>query len=75
MNNGFGEYKTIAIDLLEITKNILNEYTINYFLISETLLGLIRHNDFIPWDNDIDIISDHTILEKLKTINDKYKDI
>jgi lipopolysaccharide cholinephosphotransferase len=53
---GFGKSKQTAIELLKITIDILNEFNINYFLISGTLLGYARHNDFIPWDDDIDLI-------------------
>jgi len=73
-NNGFGEYKSIAISLLKQTIDILNEFDIDYFLISGTLLGLVRHNDFIPWDDDIDIIVDSKIMSKLFIIKNKYKD-
>ncbi len=71
--NGFGEYKPLAIELLKKTISILDEFNINYFLISGTLLGYVRHNDFIPWDDDIDLIVDKTILEKLPSIYTKYK--
>ena len=54
-NNGFGQHKTEAINLLHTTIDILEEFNINYFLISGTLLGYVRHNDFIPWDDDIDL--------------------
>jgi hypothetical protein len=52
---GFGEYKTKAIQLLKTTLKILDEFDIKHMLISGTLLGYIRHNDFIPWDDDIDL--------------------
>jgi len=71
--NGFGEHKPLAIELLKKTVSILDEFNINYFLISGTLLGYVRHNDFIPWDDDIDLIVDKTILEKLPLIYSKYK--
>jgi len=72
---GFGEHKSLAIELLQATIDILESNNIKYFLISGTLLGLVRHNDFIPWDDDIDIIADSTILDKLDIIVNKNKDL
>ena len=72
INKGFGKHKQTAINLLKKTIDILNEFQINYFLISGTLLGYVRHNDFIPWDDDIDLIVDKTIIDKLPIIYAKY---
>ena len=54
--NGFNKHKNVAINLLTDIINILDKFNIDYFLISGTLLGFQRHGDFIPWDDDIDII-------------------
>ena len=35
--------------------NLLNNSNINYWLCHGTLLGIIRDNELIPWDHDIDI--------------------
>jgi len=67
-NNGFGKYKPLAILLLKTITSILDKYSINYCIISGTLLGYVRHNDFIPWDDDIDIIVDSSILDKIYNI-------
>ena len=69
---GFSDCKDIAIELLSNTINILNEYDIQHFLISGTLLGHIRNKDFIEWDDDIDLIVDESILYKINDIFLKY---
>jgi lipopolysaccharide cholinephosphotransferase len=37
------------------TIQIFNEQKISYWIFQGTLLGIIRDNNLIPWDNDIDI--------------------
>jgi phosphorylcholine metabolism protein LicD len=72
---GFGQYKNVAIELLRKTISILEEFDINHCLISGTLLGYVRHNDFIPWDDDIDLLVDETLFDKLEMISDKHPEI
>jgi phosphorylcholine metabolism protein LicD len=71
---GFGPHKQVAIDLLKECIDILKEFNIQHFLISGTLLGQVRHNDFIPWDDDIDIIVDSSIINKIDAITKKYEE-
>ncbi len=72
-NTGFGEYKKSAVNLLKKTIHILDECKIPYFIISGTLLGCVRHNDIIPWDDDIDLIVESSILQKLPAIFARYQ--
>lgn len=49
------ELKKIELNILKNIVTICDENNVNYYIISGTLLGAVRHSGFIPWDDDIDI--------------------
>jgi len=71
-SRGFGEHKQIAVGLLRRTIDILESCSISHQLIAGTLLGHVRHKGFIPWDDDIDVLVDISILDKLEEIFNNY---
>lgn len=51
------------------------ENNIQYMLSGGSCLGAVRHNDFIPWDDDVDVMMYPEEWEKLeKVINEKHTD-
>lgn len=43
------------LNILKDFDKVCSRHGIHYFLIGGSLLGAIRHNGFIPWDDDLDI--------------------
>lgn len=49
------ELKKIQIQILDEVVHFCDKHQIKYFLMAGTLLGAVRHQGYIPWDDDIDI--------------------
>lgn len=45
----------VELDLLAEFMRVCDKYDLKWFVGYGSLLGIIRHKGFIPWDNDIDI--------------------
>lgn len=63
-----GKNKVIAERMLKNIAAILDQCKIDYWLEGGTLLGIIRENRLLPWDNDIDISINHDQLDKLDSL-------
>lgn len=58
----------VLLNLLEYFDILCHEHNLHYFVDYGTLLGAVRHQGFIPWDDDIDIVMFRDEYEKLKTV-------
>lgn len=43
------------LELLRFIDNVCDKHNIDYWITGGTLLGAVRHDGFIPWDDDVDI--------------------
>ena len=58
----------VMLEMLKELDGICRKYNIPYFLYWGTLLGAIRHDGFIPWDDDLDVGIMHNDYQRLMKV-------
>lgn len=67
--------KQIQLEILSEFTKFCDKNNIEYFLIYGTLLGAVRHQGYIPWDDDLDIaIKRDDYLRVIKEFNNYSKE-
>ena len=67
-----GKLEITARKMLKDICKILDDNEIPYIVDNGTLLGIIRENRLLPWDNDVDIAVNQIYLDKLIKIRHKF---
>jgi lipopolysaccharide cholinephosphotransferase len=67
-----GETLRVAEKMLREVTEILEKNGVQYFLDFGTLLGIVRENRLLPWDDDIDLGIPEKHAEKLSRLKLKF---
>lgn len=54
-NSELRKLQLVELEILKFFSQFCEENNLRYYMIGGTMLGAIRHKEFIPWDDDIDI--------------------
>ena len=68
-----GKNHDAAMSMLEGVCTVLDDAGIKYSLDAGTLLGVIRENRLLPWDNDMDLMIPREELPKLEAVLDRIR--
>lgn len=60
--------KDVQLEIMIEIDRLCTKHNIRYYLAYGTLIGAIRHNGFIPWDDDIDIMMPYDDMIKFAKI-------
>ncbi|WP_434810428.1 LicD family protein [Microbacterium sp. bgisy189] len=63
------DHKAAMLDLLIEFDKFCETHGLTYYLSGGTLLGAVRHNGFIPWDDDVDVNMPRSDCEKLMELS------
>ena len=74
MNNDYGnlEAHKVILGILKDIHAFCGEHDIHYCLDGGSVLGAVRHNGFIPWDDDADIALKRSEFNKLWVLRDIF---
>lgn len=62
------------LELLIYFKKFCENHNIDFYLSGGSCLGAVRHNGFIPWDDDIDLLMKRDDYERLEILWNTYAD-
>lgn len=62
-------YKNRLVEIFKAFINVCEQHNLKYFCIGGTLIGAIRHNGMIPWDDDIDVVMPRADYDKLLSLS------
>ena len=65
--------KQIELEILDYIDTLCKKHNINYIINYGTLIGAVRHQGFIPWDDDIDLSMPREDYQRFITIFQKEK--
>ena len=54
-NSSLRKLQLIELENMRIFSEICEKHHLRYYLVGGTMLGAIRHQGFIPWDDDMDV--------------------
>ena len=60
--------RRVLLDMLEVFMRICEKYDLRFFMVGGSMLGTVRHQGFIPWDDDIDVGMPRKDYNKLKKL-------
>ena len=63
-NIPLNEIHDYLFEILQELDRICRKYNIKYSLEGGTLLGAVKYGDFVPWDDDLDVVMLRTEYER-----------
>lgn len=63
----------VGLDLLVEFDKVCRKHNLKYFMAFGSLLGVVRHKGFIPWDDDVDVCMLRDDYDKLLQLSEEFQ--
>ena len=74
MDDKLRQLQLCELEILDEFVRICEKHELQYYLVGGTLLGAVRHQGFIPWDDDIDVAMPREDYQKLLKLQPEFPD-
>lgn len=71
---GIAELQTKMLEILKEFICVCEKFGLTYYACGGTCIGALRHEGFIPWDDDLDIFMPRPDYEKLWSLRDQFEE-
>ena len=68
---GIADFQTELLNILREFIKICDKYSLRWWACGGTCIGALRHNGFIPWDDDLDVAMPRPDYEKLWSLRNE----
>ncbi|MCR5060501.1 MAG: LicD family protein [Saccharofermentans sp.] len=68
---GIADFQTELLFILQEFIRICEKYNLRWWAVGGTCIGALRHNGFVPWDDDLDVAMPRLDYEKLWSLRDE----
>ena len=68
---GIADFQTELLNILREFMGICEKYELRWWASGGTCIGALRHNGFVPWDDDLDVAMPRPDYEKLWSFRDE----
>lgn len=71
MDNTLRKLQLTQLEILKVFDHFCRDHGLQYSLYAGSLLGAVRHNGFIPWDDDLDVCMARSEYDRFITLWDQ----
>lgn len=75
MDNSLHRLQLTELEILQVIDDFCKKHNIRYSLYAGTLLGAVRHQGFIPWDDDLDICMERADYDRFVRLWEEEKPV